>query len=307
MAAEAEEAFFRVDRDSPPFFGISFRGVGGPENAPRKMAPRRFSTSSSLSGDLTMPTVKFVGRVIPELPEGGAIHPPAISIRNTKNNLSVTFEVHVEKSEVIVIGECNRFEPGDLGILVTRATDLVNSAVDLISFYVGAGFRVVLEKVTAPDGRETRLLPVQPQLRGLCTAYSLDENDQNDFDLALSKVATTPELFLALNDLISGLISTHQSAIAFARSLETLRVMVSKDEQDRNKQWARLQTVLNVTEAYLTPITAISTSPRHGARTGPLKGDPVDVAKRMWVVMNRALEYEMRGRNPLSRSEFPVL
>lgn len=252
-----------------------------------------------------MVTFRFIGRVLPENFPISVTAPP-IRIENVKNQLDVTMELSIAQSIISIDGIANRYEKGDFGLMYRRAVHLANSAVDMVAFSTGSGLRAILDRFVQPDGIETPIFSLDSRLAGLCTAYSLRDGDEN-FDAVFTKVATTPNLFLALNDLIIGLYQPDEAAIVPARAIETIRRIFAPEDAKPADQWRYMHEALRLTKEYLEPITEISKNPRHGARTGPLDGDILVVSERTWVVMNRCLEYFKRGGSALPENEFPVL
>jgi hypothetical protein len=220
---------------------------------------------------------QFIGRVLPEkFPI--SIEAPEISVRNPKNGLEVTLGIKIEKSDITIEGVTNRYEEGDFGLLLRRSLHFANSAVGVIGFATGVGFRAILDAFVAPDGTRRLVLPQEKRLIPLCKSFSLTE--EKSFDAVFRKVATTPKLFLALNDLIAGLYQPDEGPIVCARAIETIRRIFAPKDAKPAEQWSYLHKALRVTKEYLAPITDISAGPRHGDRTVALDGNLPNAGSR---------------------------
>lgn len=228
-------------------------------------------------------------------------------IANTRNGLDITLCVSISKSAITVHGATERYDPADFGLIFRRALHLTNASVDIVAFATATGLRIILDEFIGPDKKRMPIQPRDPRFAPHCTAYGLDETRQFDFDDVYRIVATKPALFLALNDLITGLYLPDEGPIVCARAIESLRRLFAPKDVKPSAQWPYMHTALGVTEEYLKPITIISAGPRHGDRTVALDGDLVSVAERSWVIMNRCLEYYKRGEKPLPEAEFPIL
>ena len=117
-------------------------------------------------------------------------------------------------------------KPIALGLVISytctfRAFDLSRASVDLISFATGIGLTVVLETFIDERGVGSPMVPQDPGLKGVCTAYML--GDPASYDAVWRIVVATPALFMALNDLITGIILPHQGARIAGQILETIR------------------------------------------------------------------------------------
>jgi len=253
-----------------------------------------------------MPTFQFVGRVLPDAFPVNLETPP-INISNGKNLLETTLQLTIKNCAIIIEGSSNRYKGGDFGLILVRALHIANSATGLIGFALGVGVRPILDEFIDPDGTHMPILPLEKRLQKHCTVYTVENKTTDTFDAVYRKVATTPALFLALTDLVTGLYQPAEGPIVCARAIETLRNHFSPSGLEPRERWPYLHNALKVTSDYLRPITDISVGPRHGARTSALEGDLAVVSERSWIIMNRALELVMRGVTDLPVAEYPVL
>ncbi|HLN27507.1 MAG TPA: hypothetical protein VK395_07160 [Gemmataceae bacterium] len=252
-----------------------------------------------------MPRVRFLGFVHPMKVIKVLVTTPEITWKSPDIGLDATFTVQIRDSAVQVDCETNRAGPGDFIHLYFRAFDLSRASVDLISFATGIGLTVVLETFIDERGVGSPMVPQDPGLKSVCTAYML--GDPASYDAVWRIVVATPALFMALNDLITGIILPHQGARIAGQILETIRDLVSPDGLKPKQKWPHMQQNLRIEEAYLKFISTHATGPRHGDRSHIPPDITRELAMRSWVVMNRFLEFKKRGGAPLPASEFPML
>ncbi len=257
-----------------------------------------------------MPTVQFAGRVLP------ATHPfsfwniPRVNWELKEINLVMTFAIHVDNGAVTVQCEINRLGVMEISQLYRRALDLSRVAADAVSFASGIGFTVHLERISIDGSDPKELVFRQPDVEGLCTAYSLSINgtpeQKQDVTGILTLLMTEPPLYMALNDLIQQLLLPHSAGINCGRMLDGLKKIVGPAMNDK-AGWLVLQEAIRADAAYLKFISDNSTKPRHGDRTMSNDAITAEAIKRSWIIMNRFLIYRKRGSYPLPAVEFPIL
>jgi hypothetical protein len=81
-----------------------------------------------------MPTVKFIGRVLPVNVITVSVVTPPLTWNSPDTGLDCTITVAIQDSIVTVTCDTNRVAPDDLAHLYFRAFDLARAPVDLISF-----------------------------------------------------------------------------------------------------------------------------------------------------------------------------
>jgi hypothetical protein len=219
------------------------------------------------------------------------------------------FDVKIVDSVAEVACTVQAYTPHDIGLPHIRALELARSIVDSIAFVNGVGLTLIFEELIGPDEEIRLILPLNPQLPRLCTAFSAAPDAMPDCTLeAMTRlVIREPSLFLALNDLIVAVTVPGQVAVNCGRAIEGLRKIMVPNDPSRKLGWAALQSNLNVERSYRELITDTSTGPRHGDRADIPDNLSQEVIERSWVIMNRFLEYRKRGNVPLLVSEFPVL
>jgi hypothetical protein len=188
---------------------------------------------------------------------------------------------------------------------VTTA-DLVRGAVNLVCFESGVGATVILDTVINPDGTKSTILARDPNLTGICTAFRLNQPERSDYMKIVPFVLQEPNLFMALDDLITAITLPHHSSITCVRAIERIRHLISPGAETKDS-WEALRATLNVHREYLQFMTDPSAKPRHGDPTHIPGTITTEVTKRAWTVMNRYLEFRKRDSKPLPLSEFPIL
>ncbi len=253
-----------------------------------------------------MATVQFLGNVNPDIIK---VSTPDFSASWFINEIgqNATLNVHISDSKVSVECKIDSYEASHLVQLYRRAKDMACGAVHLIGFAMGCGLTVTLETFIDPDQNRTRLVSQDQNLASLCTAFSLEKSRTGDFSAVAEIVLSDPPLFMALDSLMQSITHGHQSPNAAGRAIEYIRHSIAPGIEDRNQAWALMRQNLQIDRAYLDFITDLSKGPRHGDPQF-IPGDPVtEAVSRVWVVMNRYLEYRKRGSAPLTATEFPLL
>jgi hypothetical protein len=255
-------------------------------------------------GEKEMPTLQLIGRLLPQAIQVSTSVVPVISWTDPQTGISERFTIQIQNSVLYVNCHLSRFEKSELGKIFSRARDFARVSVDLISFSTGRPLSLTFETLIDPDGRLSAPIAEEKTLPPLCTSYSLQDAS---YPQVLQLVASSPPLFMALNDLIVAITVSGQSAINCARAIEGLRNMMVTPQTSRKDAWSIFRQNLHVEEAYLTLITDTSTGPRHGDRTSVPGTTLAEILRRSWILMNRFIEYEKRGSKPLPEVEFPLL
>jgi hypothetical protein len=253
-----------------------------------------------------MQKVHFIGRVLPTAIKV-SIEAPEAKWKWEESGLELTFRVKVGNSFVNVECELEKYQPEYIGELYRRAFDLARASVNLVGFAHGFGLSVILEMFIAPDGSPSELAAIDPSLPPLCTAYSLEPARLADFNTVFNTVLTTPDLFMALEDLIHSITLPHVSPVNCARAMDRLKHLIASPGSLDKDAWRQMRDTLQIDEPYLRYITDVSKGPRHG-RPGHTPGNQTtEVTRRSWTIMNRYFEYVKGGKQPLDAAAFPLL
>jgi hypothetical protein len=250
-----------------------------------------------------MPTVRFLGKVLPEIAQVSVGHNPVIKWESPDLGLIMEFTNTIEKSRIDVECKLNRYAPSDFITIYMRALDLSRASVDVVAFAMGWGLTVVLETFVDPNGQTSTIAPIDNSLPLLCTAFNL----ANGFDEVYSLVLTDPSLFMALNDLILAITLPHVSTVNCARAIEGLRHLIALPGTSDKQAWAQMREALRLDIAYLKLITDNSAASRHGSRDHVPGNVTTEITRRSWIIMNRYFEYRKRGSQPLLEVDFPLL
>ena len=264
---------------------------------------RRLVCSIASLDSRAMPTVRFEGRVLPEVLSLTINNNPAVDW--VEGDLKFRVHISIQNGAVAITFEIEKFdEQKDYQTLIIRALDVGRATINLVGFSMGTGFSLSLERAIMPSGKTLYVVMRDHEIASKCTAFSV--NGPN-FDEMLRIVLTDTRLYHALRDLIEGISIPHLIAPRCANAIETLRVCIAPDGASRKDGWIALQDNLRVSEGYLRIITDHSRGPRHGDHHYVPATTTVQIGNRSWVVMNRFLEYRRRGDQPLPLSEFPLL
>jgi hypothetical protein len=253
-----------------------------------------------------MAKVQFIGKVLPDAVKV-TVTLPELTWKWSEENVDIKFQIKIGNSVVNAEVEIPAYDQSrHFNELYKRVSDLVKTAVNLVSYSNGWGLVVIIETVIGPDGMPNALLPQDPRLKPLVTAYALDR--QPDFARVFEIVATEPPLFRALNDLIESITVAHVACVNCGRVIDSIRRIITPIGTISDKQaWQAMHTALNISAVYQKCVSDQATGPRHGDPSF-IPGNIVsEVTHRTWTVMNRFLEYRKRGNQPLVSPEFPLL
>jgi hypothetical protein len=257
-----------------------------------------------------MPTVKFLGHVIPSAIQVSVSPIPEASWEEPSVGLKMKFRVVIEQSVVTVDCDINDYKDEYISILHMRALDLSRATVDLMAFATGYAVSVFFDSFTKPDGSTQPLWFHDVRLAPLCTAVKIHPttlDERKALEAMIVTVLSEPALFMALNDLIQANTVPHYAPVNCGRAIDGLRNILTPSIADRDKSWPVLRSTINADKAYLDFVMTNSTGPRHGDRShmpGTLVGE---ILQRTWIVMNRFLEFRKRGNKPLPLADFPML
>jgi hypothetical protein len=250
-----------------------------------------------------MPTVHFLGKVLPQVVQVSLGHKPIVKWEAPDVGLSMEFTNHIINSEVDVECALNRYTSEDFELAYVRAFDICRASVGLASFAMGYGLTVILETFVDPSGSRSPILAKDERVASLCTAFTLT----NGFDEVHTMVLQDWRLSHALHDLIAAITLPHISPVNCARVVERLRELIASPGSNRKNAWKEMQDALQVDEAYLKFITEHSVEPRHGLTVHIPGSVTTEVTRRAWTIMNRYFEYRKNGSKPLSANRFPLL
>lgn len=255
-----------------------------------------------------MPKVTFIGRVFPTCYQISLTHPNPLNWIWQEENLTLHFEVRIEKSIVRVDCTLDRFKPEYLAEIHRRSFDIVRSAVNLAGFCSGVGYSIVFERFIDNLGKESMFAPEDRSLASLCTSFSLaPQQGKTSFGTMWDLVVADPALFQALDDLIVSITLPHHSAVNCARAIEGLRHQIAAPGASVSQAWEQMRGALRLDRRFLQLITDMSTAPRHGDRVYIPGVTTTEIVRRSWIIMDRFLEYRKRGNTPLPAGDFPML
>jgi hypothetical protein len=114
-------------------------------------------------------------------------------------------------------------------------------------------------------------------------------------------------IVFAFRDLIEAITLPHRAPVSCARAIEGLRNVIAGSGLARGQAWGEFNRVLQLDPAYTKLITTNSAGTRHGDHERISGAITTEITRRAWVIMNRFLEYRLRGDKPLDAKEFPLL
>lgn len=249
-----------------------------------------------------MHVIRLEGRVLPELLKVSI--PIKHSIRYSEPyGFEATFEIKIEFGKIHLVCNIKNEIDDYYEICVIRAYEIVSTLIDVFAFSKGWALSLIFDTVVQ-DEKTKQINFGESSVRQRCTAFENSGNFQRITEIVMDDL----NLRLAFRDLISSLNTFNYSAIAAARSVEAIRLVMAPSIKSESKAWDILRSKLRIERGYLQFVTDASRKPRHGNR-GETDGETqLEVTHRAWAVMNRYLEFMLRGgEDILPENKFPLL
>jgi hypothetical protein len=262
-----------------------------------------------------MPTVQFKGKVLPEISDLTVTNLPTFTFEEAPcppdlpEGLKITYSFNIEHAAISLVCDVIPFDESLLSWVHNRATRITRAVVDIYSFATGMSLSVLLDRFIDEKGHEKKLIFPNPHLSKLCSVVNRETSTPDVINVgkALELVITDIDLAFSLRDLVSAITYIDESVINCARAIDGIRQIFGENEDDKMTGWRLLQENLRLTEDYVKFITKTSEKARHGNREH-IPGSTVnEVTARSWTIMNRFVEYRLRGNQPLPATEFQLL
>lgn len=251
-----------------------------------------------------MPIVHFLGKVFPTAHNITLANHPGVTFRDAKLDIAASIVVCIRESNIRVDCEVNQFnEQRHLGIVSMFAYDSAKAIVDLLAFSKAIGLTVILDQFSNVDGVTRPFMLHEPALRSLSRSVSTP----TDFNTVFRIVMTDTKILLAVRDLVEAIDEFHEGPIKCGRSVDAIRAWFVPPGGKRDDGWAAMRDALGVSRSYIETVMDAAKGPRHGDRSKVRDTITFDVVRNAWIIMDRFLEYNKRGRMPLPVSEFPIL
>jgi hypothetical protein len=181
--------------------------------------------------------------------------------------------------------------------------NILRARIDLVSFHLGTGTTISVNRVTDVDGRTTDTNFGSPVLRGLCTSFS----GQNNYDQLLWMVTTNQSLGLALDDLILAAAMPNHIPVNCARVVDGIRNLIAGDGANEDVAWEMMRSALNVDLLYVKFISDLSKKHRHAKRVTIEQSALDESLKRSWKLMDRYFHLIILKVWSLPIDDFPPL
>jgi hypothetical protein len=247
---------------------------------------------------LAMPKIQFLGRVLPASQSVG-IAPRDLTWNDGDTKLSIKARI----ANSIVNIDCE-YQTQPLEIVFNRAFDIARASVNMLSFATGIGLVVQIDTIIREDGIPNLIDWADLSLAPLCTAFQIGQDE--DYYKTYELIVGTPQLFFALNDLISAITTPHVSPVSCGRAMDGIKHLLAAEGMTDVAAWRNMRSLLGIGETYLRYISDASAGPRH-ARPGVVPGNvTTEVCRRSWIIMNRCIVY-LKTKKPLMPPEFPLL
>lgn len=112
--------------------------------------------------------------------------------------------------------------------------------MNIVGFAHDFGMSVLFEMLILSDGSVTEIAPIDQRLPPMCTAHSLDLSRAADFNTVFNAVFTSPDLFMALEELIGAITLPHVAPVNCARAMDSLKHSIAKPDSSDKDAWKRM-------------------------------------------------------------------
>jgi hypothetical protein len=125
----------------------------------------------------------------------------------------------------------------------------------------------------------------------------------------LTQLAITNVHFrIFLSDLSNAISAPNDTGFYCYRAVETLlQEFKLPDESDNGRAWKRFRDALQVSQSWISPLTAASKPNRHGEAKALSGQERVHLMQRAWTLVHRFACLRSRGIQILPTTEFPPL
>ncbi len=257
-----------------------------------------------------MPTVHFLGKVVPFT--GYRIkfwNLPSLKYKSGNTGIEIELSPTVEDSNVDICCTLDKFDKDTLVEMHKIAYDFARTLVNLHCFATGVTLNVIFDEFIDENGVKNPFIIQDLSLAELCTAYSLESGDARPtpLDSVIQIVCQDPQIWLALDEVITAGYKHNSITVNCARAIETLRHAMAPPGSSRGKAWELFRKNLRVGKDYLALITDTSASDRHGEGNFTPGSVTTEIVRRTRTVMNRFLEFRKGNNQPLNEADFPML
>ncbi|MBG0800842.1 hypothetical protein IYW40_04970 [Methylocystis sp. H4A] len=248
-----------------------------------------------------MPTLQLLGRVVPSTIQADITDLPSLNWKSDRSDLSGTFSYNCKSSNIHLIANLDRHPTyEEQAFVISVLLDGIQTLIDMIAFRENIYATVIIEKMIDIDGTESTLI------FRLNEFMSLKSMRPERFGDMVNILFNDLPAAIALHDVITSLYRRHLSVTLCARAVEAIRNNIASGIK-REKQWPIMRAALKLDETYVNYITDASKAPRHGDHAF-IPGDIArEVQSRTFIIMDRFLEYKLRGSTPLPEDEFQTL
>jgi hypothetical protein len=240
----------------------------------------------------------------------GALHPKArVGLKGTgtftRNGRPLSIKFNVFDSQLYAECSTDTFTTSDFSDIYSITLHFIRLQVCLFGFAKGLGFVPVIEGFVTPDGTYH---PAFRQYEDLAERASFNIDDAVERQQVAEIFRTNRIMQMALFDLIQTITTMDTVHVNCNRVMESIRRTISPNVKNESKAWEAMHAALNISQDYQKFISDVSKKPRHGNRDiAPNFDEAKEITQRSWTIMNRYIEYERRGKQPLNDPNFPFL
>ena len=256
-----------------------------------------------------MPTIHVLGRLLPSFFQLTFDGLPEVDHLASEVGLQMHFAFKIVQSEIDVTVDLNKWDIALFDWVYIRVFDFCRTFIEIYHFASGDGLTVHLDKLVLPDGTISPIMSRNPALSKFCTFVkfpTVTPEDRAAFLKAIRTILSEPALFMSLHELMQSSMIPHEGITNCARVLDGLRKVASPG-LDPKQGWPIFRDIVHVDGPYLQLIFDHAKNTRHGDRSyisGPIT---TEILHRTHNVLNRFIEYRMRGNQPLPIIDFPLL
>lgn len=273
------------------------------DNKHRSIAPSVQDVCGGLAKEAQVSKWSFFGKVVPErvpvtwgTPLQGAAQSPV--------GFSFTFRVAIHNSQVVVDVEVTEGTP-DLSTLRNAAADCVRTITDLVGYTRGCYLDVEIISAVSQETNDWAVFGIEiPVL-----ASRREDKQIGVLDAQLIKaVGTSIPAQIVLADFREAMGMPVGTGFFCYRAIEAMmQSMKAAPQENDGPAWDRLRGTLCIDRSALDEIKEHADLPRHGKPSVITDAERARVFELADQIIERFLEYLIRGEKALPAEEFSIL
>ena len=247
----------------------------------------------------------FIGRVHPERASLTISEPTTIEGRKENGDQIYSLVIHIYANQIMVRAKISEELGFDFPTMKNFVTEHVESVIDFCSYLYQTGYEVEITSAINIETNNAETFGVRLQI----TDEDLEVRAKR-FSRLLPALTHSPRVSLALSDIRAAIRTPRDTGVHCYRAFESILhdfELGAKKGKKAKYGLNHMAKDLNIGSgrSLKTFLGRYAGERRHGDAVSITWQDRKAVMVRIWTLMDRYLEYLIRGRKPLPHKEFP--